>query len=79
MIEAFFPDKEVKKTKVQIVVKPNGSCYFKTLRIYSQCYTSKKNAIKGAKRFCKRIDSECDIINYVQCTNKYRKDKTTIY
>lgn len=66
VVEAFFPDNEVKKEKVariKLHMDSLGFWSFDTLGISSRIYKSKNNAIHGAKRFCKKIGFECKIIS----------------
>jgi hypothetical protein len=68
-IQAFFPlpvRKSRKVAKVRIRTwKSCGKAWFETtvmIPITSREYANRKNAIRGAKRFCKAIGYECEIV-----------------
>ena len=66
-IQAFFP-KPRKVAKVHVVYFRDGWQWafvsFQLVEIHSFCtYTTRAHAIRGARRFCKTIGFECEIVN----------------
>jgi hypothetical protein len=66
-IQAFFPlaDKQKRKVaKVRIFNYSDGMAWFETritVRVISAHYSSRKSALRGARRFCEAIGYECEI------------------
>jgi hypothetical protein len=66
-IQAFFPLPVRKSRKVaKVIISTNDHCYwfFVTVgvKLESMAYSKRSHAIRGAKRFCKAIGYECEIV-----------------
>jgi hypothetical protein len=64
-IQAFFP-LPAKRKVAKVKIYPSSKYFFETkvagLQVVSEYYSKRSHAIRGARRFCKAIGYECEIV-----------------
>jgi len=65
IVKVITPSKDKKVAKCRITDDFGRETIFSidSFGIHSWPYTTRKNAIRGARRFCKRIGFECEIVD----------------